>query len=170
MHRHIDTTAVILHTGSEVISPTPVEVLLGVQVDQDLVFGTNIFNGRSSVISSLKIRIGALKRVSKIASFKTRLSVYMSLVISKILYVLPLYGGAPEYMMTALQRKMTEALKIVIWRKWEVRGHCLTSTAELLSQCGLLSVKQMVFYHSAAAVHKLFLSVFFLFFCLCLPP
>ena len=152
--RHIDTTAVSLNTGSEVISPTPVEFLLGVQVDQNLGFGTNLFNGKSSVISSLNVRIGALKRISKISSFKTRLSVCSSLVISKILYVLPLYGGAPEYMMTALQQKMTAALRIVTKKKWDVRGRRLTSTAELLTQCGLLSVKQMVFYHSVAAVHK----------------
>ena len=153
--RHIDTKAVSLHTGSKVIFPTPVESLLGVQVDQDLVFGTNLFNGRSSVISSLNIRIGALKRVGKIASFKTRLSVFLSLVISRILYALPLYGGAPDYMMTALQRKMTEALRTVTRRKWDVRGHRLTSTAELLNQCGLLSIKEMVFYHYVVAVHKL---------------
>ena len=77
----------------------------------------------------------------------TRLSLCLSLIISRILYVLPLYGGAPEYMMTALQRKMTESLRIVTRRKWD--------TAELLSQCGLLSIKQMVFYHSVAAVHPL---------------
>ena len=152
--RHIDTTAVSLNTGSEVISPTPVEFLLGVQVDQNLGFGTNLFNGKSSVISSLNVRIGALKQISKISSFKTRLSVCSSLVISKILYVLPLYGGAPEYMMTALQQNMTAALRIVTKNKWDVRGRRLTSAAELLNQCGLLSVKQMVFYHSVAAVHK----------------
>ena len=73
--RHIDTTAVSLNTGSEVIFPTTEEFLLGVQVHQDLGFATNIFNGRSSVVSSLSTRIGALKRVSKVASFKTRLSI-----------------------------------------------------------------------------------------------
>ena len=93
--RHIDTTAVNLNTGSEVIFPTPVEFFLGVQVDQNLGFGPNLFNGKSSVW------IGALRRISKIASFKTRLCVCSSLVILKILYVLQLYGSVPEYMMTA---------------------------------------------------------------------
>ena len=61
--KHIETTAVSLHTGCEVIFPTPVEFLLGVQVDQYLVFGTNLFNGKSYVISSLNITIEALKKV-----------------------------------------------------------------------------------------------------------
>ena len=105
------------------------------QVDQNLEFGINLFNGKSSAISSLNIRIGALRRISKLAGFKTRLSVCSSLVISKILYVLPLCGGAPQYMMTALQQKMTAALRNVTKKKWEVRGCRLTSTAELLNQC-----------------------------------
>ena len=50
--KHIETTAVSLHTGSEVIFPTP-----------NLVFGTNLFNGKSYVISSLNITIEALKKV-----------------------------------------------------------------------------------------------------------
>ena len=153
--RHIDTTAVILNTGFEIIFPTPEVLLLGVQVHQDLGFATNIFYGRGSVVSSLSTRIGALKRVSKVASYKTRLSVYSSLVISRILYVLPLYGGAPNYMITALQHKMNEAMRIVTKRKWDVCGCRLISTTELLNQCGFLSVKQMIYFHSVAAVHKL---------------
>ena len=153
--RHIDTTAVSLNTGSEVIFPTPEEFLLGVQVHQDLGFATIIFNGRSSVVSSLSTRIGALKRVSKVASFRTRLSVCSSLVISRILYVLPLYGGAPNYMITALQHKMNEAMRIMTKRKWDIRGRRVISTAELLNQCGFLSVKQMIYFHSVVAVHKL---------------
>ena len=78
-----------------------------------------------------------------------------ALVISKILYILPLYGGAPEYMLTALQRKMNEAMRTVTRRKWGVLGQRLTSTRELLRQCNYLSVKQMIYYHSVAAVHKL---------------
>lgn len=109
---------------------------------------------RSSVTSSLSKRISALKQISRIANFKTRLSVCSLLVISKILYVLPLYGGAPQYMLTALQRKMNEAMRVVTRIRWEVGGQRLTSTADLLRQCGYLSVRQMVFYHSVAAVRK----------------
>ena len=110
---------------------------------------------KNSILSRLGTRIGALKQISKIASFKTRLSVCSALVISKILYMLPVHGGAPDYMLTALQRKMTAAMRTVRRRKWQVLGQRLTSTRELLRQCNYLSVKQMVYYHSVAAVHKL---------------
>ena len=76
------------------------------------------------------------------------------MVVSKILYVLPLCGGAPEYMLAAVQRKMNEAMRVVTRRRWAVLGRRLTSNAELLRQCNYLSVKQMVYYHSVALVHK----------------
>ena len=46
--RHIVTEAVSLNTGTEVITPTQVEFLLGVKVHKDLGVNTNIFIGRRS--------------------------------------------------------------------------------------------------------------------------
>ena len=152
--RHIDTMAVTLETGTETITPSPAERLLGVNVHQDLGFGEQLVAGRNSLTSSLTQRINALKQISHIANFKTRLSVCTALVISKILYVLPLCGGAPEFMMTAVQQKMNEAMRIVTRRRWEVTGRRLTPTAELLKQCNYMSVRQMVHFHSVALVHK----------------
>ena len=152
--RHIDTQTVILNTGSELIHPTPVELLLGFQVDQNLGFGSFLMTGKDSVICSLSKRIGALKKIAKVSNFKTRLSVCSSLVISRILYMLPLYGGAPNYMLEAIQKKQCEAMRLVTRRKWEVLGKRMTSTKELLRQCNFLSVKQMIYFYSLATVHK----------------
>ena len=89
--------------------------------------------------------------MSRIATFCTRLSVCTSLVMSRILYMLPLYSGCPDYMLSALQTKQTEAMRIVTGRKWKVM---LTSTRELLKQCGYLSVRQMGHFYSVSTVHK----------------
>ena len=67
---------------------------------------------------------------------------------------MPLYGGAPAYMITALQCKLTEAMRVVTRRRWEVAGCRLTFTAELLRICGYLSVRKMIYFYSVAAVHK----------------
>ena len=50
---------------------------------------------------------------------------------------------------------MNEAMRIVTKRKWDVRGRRLTSTAEVLNQCGLLDVKEIIYFHSVAAVDKM---------------
>ena len=152
--RHIDTTSVTLDTGQEIIHPTPVELLLGYRVHQNLGFENFLISGKDSVINSLTKRIGALKSIAKVSNFKTRLSVCSSLVISKILYMLPLYGGAPGYMLDAIQKKQCEAMRLVTRRKWEVKGRKMTSTRELLMQCNYLSVRQMAYFYSLATVHK----------------
>ena len=151
--RYIETE-ITLNTGTEIIFPTPVEKLVGFTVHQNLGFGEYLVHGKNSVVSTLSKRVGALKLVSKIASFKTRLSVCSALVMSRILYMLPLYAGAPDYMLSALQTKQSEAMRWVTKRKWTVRGLRMTSNKELLSQCGYLSVKQMAYFYSVAAVHK----------------
>ena len=132
------------NTGSEIIPATELEKLLGYEVHQNLGFGTFLMTGNNSVLSSLSKRIGALKSIAKVSNFKTRLSVCSSLVMSRILYMLPLFGGAPNYMLDALQKKQNEAMRLVTKRKWDDRGQ-LTSTRELLKQCNFLSVRQMVY-------------------------
>ena len=154
-NRNPNIQNVLLNTGAELISPTQTEWLLGVPVHQDLNFGGLLVSGKDSLVKSLNKRTGALKSLSKMASFKTRLSICSALIMSKILYMLPLYCGAPAYMMKALQKNQTEALRIVTNRKWKNRGQSLVSTKELLKQCNYMSVKQMAFYYSVAAVHKL---------------
>ena len=152
--RHMDTESVVLTTATEEIIPSQVEYLLGFTVHQNLGFGEFLIHGKSSVLSSLTKKIGAIKKLCKIATFKTRLSICTSLVISRILYMMPLYAGCPDFMLTALQNKQNEAMRLVTRRKWEVPGVRLTSTRELLRQCGYLSVRQMAYYHSVATVHK----------------
>ena len=110
--RHVNMRAVTLFTGTEVISPSRVETLLGFTVHQDLGFGEFLLHGKDSVVSGLGRRIGALKAISRIASFQTRRSVCTALVMSRILYMLPLYAGCPDYMLTGLQTKLNEAMQI----------------------------------------------------------
>ena len=74
--------------------------------------------------------------------------------MSRILYMLPLYSGCPDYMLSAFQTKQTEAMRIVTGRKWKVLGVILTSTKELLKQCGYLSVRQMGYLYWVYTVHK----------------
>ena len=76
------------------------------------------------------------------------------IVMSKILYLLPLYGGCPEYLLSAIQTKQSEAMTQVTGRRSIVPGKQFVSTAELLKQCGWLSVRQLSFYTTVLNVHK----------------
>ena len=74
--------------------------------------------------------------------------------MSKILYLLPLYGGCPDYMLTALQTKQSEAMRLVTGRRWVVPGRQFVSTKELLKQCAWLSIRQLSFYTTVLTTHN----------------
>ena len=65
------------------------------------------------------------------------------LVMSRILYMLPVYGGAPEYMLDALQKKQSEAMRLVTRRKWKILGRKMNPTKELLKQCNYHNAIQL---------------------------
>ena len=106
-------------------------------------------NGSRSIISQLSGRINGLKKLQQ-ADFKYKLAVATAVIQSKIQYLLPLYGGAPDYLMRAIQ---VQQLKAAIF----VCGYnsFYWSTHKLLKTCGRLSIKQQEFYSSTLLAHKI---------------
>ena len=84
------------------------------------------------------------------ADFKTKLAVATGIIQSKIQYLLPMYGGAPDYLLNSIQVQQLKAARFVCGYKsyyW--------STQKLLNTCGWLSVKQQEFYSTCLLTHKI---------------
>ena len=58
-----------------------------------------IKNSSSSITSQLAGRLNGMKKLKQ-ADFKSKLAVATGVIQSKIQYLLPLYGGAPDYLMS----------------------------------------------------------------------
>ena len=86
----------------------------------------------------------------KNADFKTKLSVSTGLIQSKIQYLLPLYGGAPKYLINCIQVKQLQAARWVCGYE-----SFFWSTTKLLKKCGWLSVRQQEFYATSILAHKI---------------
>ena len=69
--------------------------------------------------------------------------------MSRLVYVIQLYGSASDYLLKALQVLQNKAARTVTRSGWR------TETAALLRQIGWLSVKQLVVYHSLLLVFKI---------------
>ena len=69
--------------------------------------------------------------------------------MSKLVYLITLWGGAQQYLMNALQVQQLVAARAVCgvgcWR-WSKR--------KLLDKVGWLSVRQLVFFHTVLQAHK----------------
>ena len=95
-----------------------------------------------------KKHLNALQKTSKIANFKVRKMIANGIFMSKLIYLIQLWGGTSEYLLTFLQKLQNRAARMVTRKDW------YTPTKTLLTQCGWLSVRQLAMYHTLLQVFK----------------
>ena len=143
--RNIDVQVQI---GETVQATSRVETLLGLHLDHNLKFGEHILNNEKSLVRGLNTRLKALLQIKKVASFKVRLMLANGLFISKLCYLISVWGGCQEYLLSMLQVVQNEAMRAVCKRG---RRHPIR---DLLKETNWLSVRQLVFYHSVIQAWK----------------
>ena len=127
-----------IDTPTAIISPSTVEQLLGAQVHQDMRWVKHILESDKSLVKALNLRLGALKKVSCIASFKTRKTIANGIFMSKLIYLMPLWSGCEEYLVKCLQVAQNKAAGTV------ARMNIFTPTKTLMKACGWMSVRQLL--------------------------
>ena len=116
----------------------------GPRPSENLLFKTLLFCGVEK-----SCLLNALLKISWSANFKTRKMIANGIVMSRIIYLIEVYGNASEYLLRFLQVLQNKAARIVTRLRWG------TETALLLNQVGWLSVKQLYVYHSLVLVYKM---------------
>ena len=71
------------------------------------------------------------------------------LLMSKLIYLIPLWGGAGSGMLKMLQVAQNSAARYITRSSW------YTPKTELMEKCNWLSVKQLIFDQTAIMTHKL---------------
>ena len=137
-----------INTPTEDIKPVKSEKLLGIYIQNDLKWTEYIQNNDKSLLKQLTSRLNALRMISGVASFKARLMIANGIFCSKLIFQISLWGGTEDFLLNSLQIVQNKAARCVARR-----GKC-TPVAELLKQCGWLSVRQLVFFHSVALIFK----------------
>ena len=121
-----------LNTGSETIQPSNDERLLGAQVSNNFTWNCHIVENDKSMMKMITSRINALMKVSWSADFKTRKMIGNAIVMSRIVYLVQVYGNASEYLLKSLQTLQNKAARVVTRLPWG------TETGLLLNQIGWL--------------------------------
>ena len=147
-HRLHGNYGVQLDTGAEIITPQDNERMLGCQISSNYKWNEHVKDGEFSLQRQLTSRINALMKISFAASFATRKMIANGIVISRIIYVIQIWGGASEYLIKILQVLQNKAARFV------TKLDIFTSQEKLLRQCGWMSVKQLVAYHNMVQVFK----------------
>ena len=108
----------------------------------------HILDSDNSLVKALNLRLGALKKVSSIASFKTRKTLANGIFMSKLIYLMPLWSGFEDYLVNSLQVVQNKAARTV------AKLGIFTPTKTLMKVCGWMSVRQLMAYHSLVLLHK----------------
>ena len=140
--------SICLDTGQEIIQTTESEKLLGGFIAQNLKWTNHILLNENSLVKQLGIRVIALKKISRVADFKTRKMFADGLFMSKLIYLIPLWGGCEKFLIKSLQVVQNKAARTV------TRMGIYTPVQILLQQCNWLSVHQLVFYHTIILLYK----------------
>ena len=71
---------------------------------------------KKSLIKQLVFRVTVLRKICHIASFKTRKMVADGLFMSKLMYLMPLWGGCEDSLLKALQVVQNKVARLVTRR------------------------------------------------------
>ena len=143
---------VSINTGTVMVKPVPTEKLLGMNIHQSLKWKEHIISNDKSMLKMLRTRLNALIKISKNANFMTRLMVANACFLSIITYMIAVWGGTEGYVVRAVQVMQNKAARAVTKLSW------FTPTRTLLLQCNWLSIKQLIFYHTALQVWRVLAS------------
>ena len=145
--------AVTLTAGGKVIEQSDCEVLLGATVHHTGTWNAMIRDGKASVQAQLRSRVNALKKICQHADIRTRKMVAAGIITSKLQYLLPLFGAAPDYLMRTLQVQQMAAARAVVGPRafrW--------SNLRILTFLGWLNVRQLYAVSVLTLTHKIVMS------------
>ena len=148
-HQREENFGIFLETSSKTIQPQRSETLLGGIISNDFKFNAHLKDDEKSVFRTLTSRVNALAKICSVSSFKTRKSLADGIVMSKLIYLIQLWGGCSGYLLDFLQVLQNRAARLVTRLRW------YTPVSPLLKQCGWLSVRQLVHYHSLLLAFKM---------------
>ena len=135
--------------GAYTIKPTETETLLGGHIHQSLQWNQHIRDHNGSLIRQLTYRVNGLKRIARNSTFQTKLMIANGAVMSKMVYLITVWGGATQYLLKAVQTQQLIAARAVCGlqsSRW--------SRKKLLDRLDWMSVRQLVYYHTVLQVHK----------------
>ena len=147
--RRSQTINVQVQVGSDLQETSKVEKLLGLLLHEGLKFQEYIMGNEKSLLKTLNTRLKAIVKLRKVASFKTRVMVANGIFMSKLCYVITVWGGCEEYLMNGLQIVQNKVMRAVCKRgkRYPIK--------KMLKELNWLSVRQLAVFHSVMQVKKI---------------
>ena len=132
-----------------IIKPEMSLRILGGNFHRNLSWTAHLEVGENPLLPTLRKRLGALKHLSKEIPKKCRLLLANGFIMSKIVYLIPLWGGTYNKQMGKVQTIMN------MTARWINNASRKTKTSTLMEKCKWLNIRELINYHSAIAIWKI---------------
>ena len=143
-------TLTVLNDKQELVTLKTVKScrLLGVNMGEDLTWNAHLLKGEKPLLASLRKQTGIIKFLSKNMKMSSRKTLAEGLVLSRIKYLLPLWGGTTENLLRKIQVIINNTARAVTGLGKR------TSTLTLMTKCGWLTIKELVTYFTITEIWK----------------
>ena len=122
---------------------------LGLNLHQDLSWRSHLELGSKPLLPTLRRRLGALQHLGKSIPRRGRLALATGLLLSKIIYMIPVWGGTHLVHINKVQKILNKAARFVNNGGWR------WNSIRLMESCKWMTAKELVTYHSLITVWKL---------------
>ena len=121
------------------------EVLLGCFIESNLKWHMHIEN----LLSKLQLRLGALENLRGFVPIGIRKQIVEGIFNSVLIYCLPVFGGCGKLGIDSLQIMQNKAARLV------TNKGLRTSRSELFAEVGWMTIRQLIFYHTALCTFRI---------------
>ena len=133
----------------KIISTNKEALLLGGTFHESTSWKAHIETGDEAILPKLRKKLGMLKFISRGMDKKSKLLLANAYIISRIIYLLPLWGGTSQKYLNKVQVVLNNTAR------W-VTGHGRRSKSEkLMSECKWLNLKNLLNYILLSQCSKL---------------
>ena len=133
----------------KMIRPQESIKLLGVNLQQNLSYNMHLEGVEGFLLPEVRRRLGALRHLCKEVPMKSRLNLANGIIMSKVVYMIALWGGTyPKNL-----RKIQAAINRIA--RWVTRASRRVKTVNLMTRCNWLTIPELVEQHFLLALWKI---------------
>ena len=123
--------------------------LLGANISKDATWTHHLETGEKPLCKILQSTLGMISHLAKYIPLRSRLLLANGLFMSRLLYLLPMWGGLPLKDLKKLQTLMNRCTRTVLSKSRRTR------TRALMVGCGWLYMSELVKFHTAVQMSKI---------------
>ena len=132
----------------EIISESHIR-LLGRNFQNNLSRKAHLLDGKKAVLPAIRRKLGALRHIGTQLPRKSRPTLVNRIVMSKVHYLIQVWGGAPQNLIKKMQIVVNNAARFVH------NGDRRTHTRTLMEHCGWLYVHESIEYFQLISLWNL---------------